>query len=669
MIGKILGNRYEIVEKIGGGGMAVVYKAKCNLLNRYVAVKILRTDFTNDKDLIDKFKRESQAAASLSHPNIVNIYDVGEDQEIYYIVMEYVAGKTLKELIKEKGPLEFDEIIDFSKQIAYALRHAHHNHIVHRDIKPHNILVTHDHRAKVTDFGIALAATSSTMTNAGSVIGSVHYFSPEQARGGYTDEKSDLYSLGIVMYEMATGRVPFEGESPISIALKHIQEKPTPPVTYRPDLPQGLSDIMAKLMEKKQSARFQNTEELLVELNQFRKDPHGHGLREPISEVDSPTQVIPAITARDMEETIKERPKPVKEPPQKKKKGVSKGIVISAVLAALLAALLFTFGFFYLGGLLRGSNDVEIPKFIGESKESAESKAAEQELLIEWADGEYNSEVPENYVVDQKPSEGMKVKKGSRITLTLSLGKQQAVVPRLENENEMDIPLKLRDAKLKGERHEEHSDLPIGTVIRQNPQAGEKVQENSTVEYWVSLGPEVEEILMPNLIDMDLERAKITLNNYNLQLGQVSEGYDERYEDNEVIEQSVQPASPVEENTVINLTVNVVPEDIDGEVPGPGEGNGEGQGNGNGNGNGERDPEDITTGAVTKPITVELRDHSGVVNVDLYNVTSGKQKIQSIRHDIDKDGKSINFSVTISSDQVYEIYVNNVYYTDYKLKF
>lgn len=250
MIGKILGKRYEIIEKIGGGGMAIVYKAKCNLLNRFVAVKVLRPEFINDKDLLGKFRKESQAAASLSHPNIVNVYDVGEEDDVYYIVMEYVNGRTLKELIKEKGKLSKEEILDFTRQIALALKHAHSNHIVHRDIKPHNILVTEDNRAKVTDFGIALAATSSTITNTGSIIGSVHYFSPEQARGGYTDEKSDLYSLGIVMYEMATGRLPFEGDAPITVALKHIQENPEPPSKYNPSISKGLESIIVKLMQK-----------------------------------------------------------------------------------------------------------------------------------------------------------------------------------------------------------------------------------------------------------------------------------------------------------------------------------------------------------------------------------------------------------------------------------
>ena len=229
MIGKVLGNRYEIVEKIGGGGMSIVYKAKCRVLNRYVAIKILRDELTSDPDFVEKFKQESLSAASLTHPNIVNIYDTGIEGDIYYIVMEYVKGETLKNYINRKGRLSEQETIKISRQVAEALKHAHSKNIVHRDIKPHNILITEEGIVKVTDFGIARAATSSTINNTSNVIGSVHYFSPEQARGGYVDEKSDIYSLGIVMYEMITGVVPFDADNHISVAMKQIQEKPIPP--------------------------------------------------------------------------------------------------------------------------------------------------------------------------------------------------------------------------------------------------------------------------------------------------------------------------------------------------------------------------------------------------------------------------------------------------------
>ena len=226
LIGKMLNNRYEILEKIGNGGMATVYKAKCHVLNRYVAIKILRDEFTTDEEFIKRFEVEAQSAASITHPNIVSVYDVGVDGNLYYIVMELIKGKTLKEIItEEKGPLPWKWSVNIASQIASALETAHKNHIIHRDIKPHNIIITEDGVAKVTDFGIAKAVSNSTITAFGTTIGSVHYFSPEHARGGYTDAKSDIYSLGVVMYEMLTGKVPFDADTAVSIALKHMQEE------------------------------------------------------------------------------------------------------------------------------------------------------------------------------------------------------------------------------------------------------------------------------------------------------------------------------------------------------------------------------------------------------------------------------------------------------------
>jgi len=248
MIGKILGKRYELVEKIGEGGMGLVYKARCHLLNRYVAVKILKPELTGDEGFISKFRKESLSAASLSHPNIVNIYDVGMEDGIYYIVMEYVKGRTLKKIIEESAPLSYGKIINISRQICLALDHAHNNSIIHRDIKPQNILITEDGIVKVADFGIARASNSATLTNTGNVIGSVYYISPEQARGGYTDAKTDIYSLGTVMYEMATGKVPFMAESPVAIALKHIQEDVLRPSELNPDIPAALEDIILKTL-------------------------------------------------------------------------------------------------------------------------------------------------------------------------------------------------------------------------------------------------------------------------------------------------------------------------------------------------------------------------------------------------------------------------------------
>lgn len=677
MIGKILGNRYEIVEKIGGGGMAVVYKAKCNLLNRYVAVKILRAEFTNDRNFIEKFKKESQAAASLSHPNIVNIYDVGEQDDIYYIVMEYVPGKTLKEIIQERGPLSLNEIIDFSKQIAQALSHAHQNHIIHRDIKPHNILVTQDNRAKVTDFGIALAATSSTMTNAGSVIGSVHYFSPEQARGGYTDEKSDLYSLGIVMYEMATGRVPFEGDSPISVALKHIQETPAPPAAYVPTLSKGLNDIIMKLISKEQSSRYSNTAELLTDLNQLKRDPNGTTLDKGLMPGDSPTQVIPVIKSEEGTPEGKEkRDKRKGDAPPPKKKKVNKSLVISGVLAGLVAALLIVSGFLYLSSLFKVS-DVKVPGFIGLHRTQAEELAKEHKLTIRWEERS-DAKVEKDYVINQDISEGMTVKEGASIKLTVSLGQKMTQVPNLVLKKEIDAPLLLKEEKLVdgGATYEFNDDLPVGTIIRQDPDANLSVPEGTTVYYVVSKGPEIKSIPMPNLLGNSVAVAKATLENLKLIPGEVKQEFSDRPE-GEVIGQNVEANTPVEEGTVITLTVSKGPAPIEepgvpGQEPGNNNGNGPGNnnGNGNGNGNGNRNETTNPVSSSSKKINVDLRKNTGVYVVDLYEVKgNAKVKVATLSHDTEKDGPVVEFNVTGSGTQTYEIYVDQMFYTTLDVKF
>jgi len=271
--GKLLGSRYEIIEKIGNGGMATVYKAKDLVLKRYVAVKILREEYTTDNEFIKRFNTEAESAASLTHPNIVSVYDVGKEGNLYYIVMELIKGKTLKEIIVEDGRMGWKWSVKIAKQIAQALETAHRNNIIHRDIKPHNIIITEDGTAKVTDFGIAKAVSNSTITAFGTTIGSVHYFSPEHARGGYTDAKSDLYSLGVVLYEMVTGRVPFDADTPVSVALKHMQEKPVPPIELNPAIPQSLNDLILKAMEKDPNMRYSTATEMIEDLDKILKNP------------------------------------------------------------------------------------------------------------------------------------------------------------------------------------------------------------------------------------------------------------------------------------------------------------------------------------------------------------------------------------------------------------
>ena len=276
LVGKFIGNRYEILEKVGNGGMATVYKAKCHVLNRFVAVKVLKDEYTTDAEFIRRFNAEAQSAAGLTHANIVSVYDVGHEDNVYYIVMELIQGKTLKQIINEDGKLPWKWSVNIAIQIASALEAAHKNNIVHRDIKPHNIIITEDGVAKVTDFGIAKAVSNSTITAFGTTIGSVHYFSPEHAQGGFTDAKSDLYSLGIVMYEMLTGRVPFDADTPVSVALKHMQETAVEPVKLNPAIPYAVNKIIVKAMQKDPSLRYESATEMIKDLSLALKYPDGN---------------------------------------------------------------------------------------------------------------------------------------------------------------------------------------------------------------------------------------------------------------------------------------------------------------------------------------------------------------------------------------------------------
>jgi len=559
MIGKVLGNRYEIVERIGGGGMALVYKAKCRLLNRFVAVKILRPEFTNDEEFVSKFKRESQAAASLSHPNIVNIYDVGNDEnDIYYIVMEYIKGKTLKQIIREKGVLDPETAIHIAKQIALALEHAHSNHIVHRDIKPHNILITEDGRVKVTDFGIARAVTSSTVTNTGNVIGSVHYFSPEQARGGYVDKKSDIYSLGIVLYEMITGRVPFDGESPISIALKHIHESVPLPSQFNKDIPKALEDIVLKALQKDQIKRYSSAAEMIEDLNRAAKYPMDDFVVIEDDD-DSPTQIIPAI---------KEEPEPqptkiLKSVPNKPKvsQKSNRRLILAAIAAAFVLALAFTAGLFYFGGLFSGA-EKEVPNVVGKSLEEAQSILTNLGFKVEVGQEEYSSEYEKGVVIGQEPSAGTKRKTGYTVVLTISKGPRMVEVPKLVNENIKDIDLLLEGTSLvEGKVEYEYSSLPVGIIIKQDPAPYTKVPEGTKINLVVSQGEEVKLVVMPNLLGKNIQDVKKEMEKLGLKLN-ITYKEDSTAEKDTVISQDVRAGTEIETNRVVNVVVSKGQENI-----------------------------------------------------------------------------------------------------------
>ena len=433
LVGRVIGNRYEIIEKIGEGGMATVYKAKCNILKRYVAVKVLRDEFTTDEEFIKRFNTEAQSAASLTHPNIVSIYDVGHEENIYYIVMELVQWKTLKDIINEDGTLPWKWALNVSIQVASALEMAHRNSIVHRDIKPHNIIITEDGIAKVTDFGIAKAVSNSTITAFGTTIGSVHYFSPEHARGGYTDAKSDLYSLGVVMYEMLTGRVPFDADTPVSIALKHMQEKPIEPIKLNPTIPYAVNKIIMKAMEKDPNERYQSATEMLKDLSMALKNPEGDFVEQK-DFTNQYTQRIPTLGEQEyIRNNDEDYEDEEQDEPKKKMSKKKKAIIITVIILGII--LLPVIGFFGMKTIMDWGvpKDVDLPNLVGKTLEEANKEIEKTDIKLEKTE-EFNADVEAGKIISQEPPyiDGYTVKENSTIKIVISKGTEKAIVENVK---------------------------------------------------------------------------------------------------------------------------------------------------------------------------------------------------------------------------------------------
>lgn len=566
--GKLLGNRYEMVEKIGNGGMSTVYKATDNVLKRNVAVKILRDEFTTDEEFIKRFEVEAQSAARLTHPNIVSIYDVGVEGNLHYIVMELIQGKTLKEIIiEERGPLPWKWSVNVAIQIASALEVAHRNNIVHRDIKPHNIIITEDGIAKVTDFGIAKAVSNSTITAFGTTIGSVHYFSPEHARGGFTDAKSDLYSLGVVMYEMITGRVPFDADTPVSVALKHMQEEPEEPIEINPNVPVAINKIIMKALQKDVTLRYQSATEMLVDLRKALKDPDGDFVEELEYDSTAKTQKINT----DMYGEIEARPNSRNKNGKKEgkfKQFIKNHKVLSVILGLIL---LFTFS---LGGTLFVLNitnpaEVEMPNVVGMSKEEAQKEVEAAKLEFEVEKEEYNKEVPEGYVISQDPTymeRFNKVKEGSTVKVVISKGQEKATVPNVKGKEKEEAIKLIEEAKLKAEVIEETSKtVKEGYVISQETDQETEAFVGDTIKIHVSTGTGIKQVSVVSVTGQSEANAKKTLEGLGLK---VNVAYDEdTSKDNGVVlKQSVDVGKVVDEGTTITITVNKLAEMKQGSV-------------------------------------------------------------------------------------------------------
>ncbi len=563
MIQRILARRYELQELIGGGGMADVYKAQDKLLDRAVAVKILHQQYANDAEFVEKFRREATAAAKLAHPNIVNIYDVGEDGGSQYIVMEYVSGPTLKEVIQQKGCLEPIEAVRIAKEIASALESAHRNNLVHCDIKPHNILVMPDGHIKVTDFGIARAVSASTMTYSGSVMGSVHYFSPEQAKGTVITTKSDVYSLGVVLYEMLTGQLPFNGETSVSIALKHLQEEPVPIRQINPSIPPVLEAIVQKAMSKDPADR-PNSTELYADLNQAKAMLTDRGTsQEAVSNDPFATRMIPRITPEMMAEQRSERPankpigsredyQPQYQPQEEKSIFKSKSFI--AVLVGILLMGFFV-GSFLSFGKFWSSAEINVPDVVGKSSVVAQQILEDKNLRVKIVEANDDS-VPAGQVVSQYPEAGAKVKEQRLVTITVSKGGQELTMPDLKSMSRSNAEEKLKKMGLKlGAVFEENAKEPAGTVINQDPRSGSKITKGQTVDITVSLGEKKKEITVQNYTGLSVDSAKSNLEANGLSLGGISEEASTRPKGT-VIGQSPSAGSTTTEGGSVSLIIS-----------------------------------------------------------------------------------------------------------------
>lgn len=563
MSNKVLAGRYELFERIGEGGMSVVYKAKDKLLNRFVAIKILKPQFINDSKFIDSFRRESQAAASMSHPNIVNIYDVGREGNIHYIVMELIEGRTLSDYIKEQGPMSYPKVIALSKQIAAALAFAHKNHIIHRDVKPHNVMITPNGTAKITDFGIAKAVNAATIVdNTEGIIGSVHYFSPEQARGGYVDEKSDIYSLGIVMYEMLTGRVPFDGDNPVNIALMHINGEMIPPSKLVPGVPPALEHIILKCTDKYPVNRYASAEELIEALNnlEFVGSVVGDSVlmggatgtmngarngRGPIAETDYDDG-----EDRDGDDDARggKKDKKNKKPMDKKKKMI---IIIASIVGALVLGLVIAFAAGAFGG-----EEIEAPDFKNMTFEEAQDAAKTYDIKVKKGDEVVSDEVEKGKIVSQDPKAGTKIKTGSTIKVNISKGLGDGDVPDLEGKSQDELESYLEAAGFKlGTVTTEASEKEAGTVLRQDPKAGSKAEKGSTINVVVSDGSKAKAVV-PYLVGKSLEDAQAALLNAGLTIGSISYDYSSTYAEGEVMWQQYDANAQLDKGTAVKIRVS-----------------------------------------------------------------------------------------------------------------
>ncbi len=600
--GMFLGDRYEIISQIGAGGMSDVYRALDHKLNRYVAVKVLKKEFSQDSGFVSKFVVEAQSAAGLSHPNIVNVYDVGNESGIHYIVMELVEGITLKSYIEKKGRLTFKEAVSIAIQMGMGIEAAHNNKIIHRDIKPQNIIISRDGKVKVTDFGIARAVTSNTISS--SVMGSVHYTSPEQARGGYVDEKSDIYSMGITLYEMVTGRVPFNADSAVTIAVMHIQEEMIPPSRFVDDLPVSVEQIILKCTQKNSDKRYHNVGDLVMDLKRSLVEPDGDFVQLQSDLYDNPTAVMNEADIKSIQERYPElNEQNAQEPSAQVFPGMSenngskavadnrqqsdyeedeyddderevnpkldKAIIALGIGAGVIILLILlylggsAFGLFKFSGggasksssVVSGDN-IEMIDITGKSFDEAKKLLNDLGLGIKQIKEEETDKYPKGYVVSQNIKKGTGVAKNTTIEVVVSSGAASIVVPSVVGLEEQAAINRLTDYKLKAVRDYKYDDnVEAGQVVSQSPNADEKAKEGDTINLIISRGREDRMVTVPDLRGKTLASAKTLLESKGLKLGEATNTTNGSYKPGEICDQSEAPGTSIMSGTAINVFV------------------------------------------------------------------------------------------------------------------
>lgn len=684
-IGKMLDNRYEILECIGTGGMAVVYKARCHRLNRLVAIKILKPELASDADFRRRFHDESQAVAMLSHANIVSVYDVSRSDGLDYIVMELVDGLTLKQYMQRRGtPLNWREAQHFITQVMRALSHAHGRGIIHRDIKPHNIMVLRDGSVKVTDFGIAQLASAAQNTMTQEAIGSVHYISPEQAKGSHVDCRTDIYSAGVVLYEMLTGRLPFEGDTPVAVAIQHIKSIPVPPCDLNPDVPKALEAITMKAMAPELGQRYASAEEMLDDLKEFRKNPDFQPSGpSPEDEPDEPTMVVPSkvITASvrvPVERREPERAQPERRERRRREEAYEdydydeepprRGGGIAAAIAAVLMILVFIgfIGYFLINFILKDmfaeAPEYVVPDLRGYTVEQVnQNKTILGDFTIEEGPIK-KSTYPEGQICEQNPAPNTKVKEGGMtITVNVSGGEDKMYMPDVETWDIRKVLEVLQDEMgLKVLQEEEFSPtITKGFVVSQTPKKDTWVKEGDEVTVVISKGPEKKQATVTRFLNMPLEDAKVQIEQLGLKVGEVKEQYSDEYTEGRVCWQSISQGEQVDKGATIDLWVSKGPEPDPTPEPTPSESVPP---------ESDQPPEptqNVNAVSSTQIITVDLSAYEGSVNV---RIVVGEQLIHDGAVDANQN-VSFSKSVTASGTQVVYIYINEVLVRSYPQPF